>query len=111
MDHFKSSGEKSALVFIHRGAPISRFLYDLKSRGFKAVALHENINHYTKFLEDFKSGEVELVVATEETVRGLDFTWLNTVYLMVVPPTAKEYLHLCGHQLLPRQYQYCLIMV
>jgi len=45
LDHFKSSGEKSAFVFIHRGAPISRFFYDLKSRGIKAVALHENIYH------------------------------------------------------------------
>jgi len=44
LDHFKLSGEKSAFVFIHRGAPISRFFYDLKSRGIKAVALHENIN-------------------------------------------------------------------
>ena len=37
-----------------------------------------------------------MVVCTEETVRGLDFMWLNSVYLMVVPRTTSEYLHLCG---------------
>ena len=37
-----------------------------------------------------------MVVCTEETVRGLDFMWLSSVYLMVVPRTASEYLHLCG---------------
>ena len=99
IDHFRTSTEKSALVFIHRNAPISRFLYDLRSRGVVAEALHENCltpSQYQQFLEDFKSGRIEMVVATEETVRGLDFVWLSSVYLMVVPRTATEYLHLCG---------------
>lgn len=99
IDHFRVSGEKSALVFIHRDAPISKFLYDLRKRGMVAEALHENClnpSQYEQFLEDFKSGKIEMVVATEETVRGLDFVWLTTVYLMVVPRSASEYLHLCG---------------
>lgn len=99
VDHFRTSGEKSALIFIHRNAPISRFLYDVRKRGLMAEALHENClnpSQYQQFLEDFKSGKIEMVVCTEETVRGLDFVWLSTVYLMVVPRTATEYLHLCG---------------
>ena len=99
VNHFRSSGDNSALVFIHRDAPISQFLYDLRKRGIVAEALHENClspSQYEQFIEDFKSGKIELVVCTEETVRGLDFTWLSTVYLMVVPRTASEYLHLCG---------------
>ena len=98
-DHFRSSKEKSALVFIHRGAPIMQFLYQLRKRGLIAEALHENIqdpNLYQKFLEAFKNGKIELVIATEETVRGLDFPWLDSVYLFEVPRTANEYLHLCG---------------
>lgn len=97
--HFRKSQEKSALVFIHRGAPILQFLYQVRRRGLIVEALHENIQdpeHYQKFLESFRRGEIELVVATEETVRGLDFPWLNSVYLFEVPRTASEYLHLCG---------------
>ena len=99
LEHFKSSGENSALVFIHRNAPITQFVYDLQQRGIKTTALHENVSsptQYAECVEKFESGEIELMVATEETVRGLDFAWLSTVYLMVVPRTAKDYLHLCG---------------
>ena len=99
VDHFRASDEKSALIFIHRDAPISQFLYDLRKRGVVAEALHENClnpSQYNQFLEDFKHGKIEMVVGTEETVRGLDFAWLSSVYLMVVPRTASEYLHLCG---------------
>ena len=99
VNHFRSSKDKSALVFIHRNARISHFLYDLRKRGIVAEALHENClspSQYQQFIEDFKSGRIEMVVCTEETVRGLDFMWLSSVYLMVVPRTASEYLHLCG---------------
>lgn len=99
IEHFRSSGEKSALVFIHRGAPISQFVYELQKQKVRVEALHENVKgstQYSKFLKAFETGEIELVVATEETVRGLDFSWLNTVYLLEIPRTANEYLHLCG---------------
>ena len=99
VNHFRSSSDKSALVFIHRNARISQFLYDLRKRGIVAEALHENClnpSQYQQFIEDFRSGRIEMVVCTEETVRGLDFMWLSSVYLMVVPRTASEYLHLCG---------------
>ena len=99
VNHFRSNSDKSALVFIHRNARISQFLYDLRKRGIVAEALHENClnpSQYQQFIEDFRSGRIEMVVCTEETVRGLDFMWLSSVYLMVVPRTASEYLHLCG---------------
>ena len=41
-------------------------------------------------------GDIEAVVATEETVRGTDFVWLDAVLLMNVPCSALEYLHICG---------------
>ncbi len=99
LDHFRSTGDKSALVFIHRGAPITQFLYELQKRKIKVEALHENVSEseqYSKFLKAFKNGDIEIVIATEETVRGLDFPWLQTVYILEVPRTASEYLHLCG---------------
>lgn len=99
VEHFNSSGEKSALVFIHRGASIGKFVSELNEMGVKATALYTKAltpEGYPKFLNDFKSGRVQIVVSTEETVRGLDFTWLSTVYILEVPRNASEYLHLCG---------------
>lgn len=97
--HFKSSGERSALTFIHRGASVTDFVRELSSRGVKATALYSKMldyREYPKFVADFESGRIEMAVGTEETVRGLDFLWLGSVYLMEVPRSAAEYLHLCG---------------
>lgn len=114
LDHFQFSKEKSTLVFIHRGAPIHQFLYQLRKRGLKAEALHENIGDpdlYQKFLGAFQRGDIEVVVATEETVRGLDFPWLNTVYLLEVPRTASEYLHLCGRVGRVKRRGQCVVVI
>lgn len=99
LEHFHASREKSALVFIHRGAPVTKFVDELNKRGVKSVALYSKAvspADYPSFLADFKSGRISLVVGTEETVRGLDFPWLNTVYISEAPRSAGEYLHLCG---------------
>ena len=96
---FLADGEKSALVFIHKEASVTKFVEGMNKRGVKAVPLYKQVlNHedYSQFLAEFKSGEIQLAVGTEETVRGLDFTWLNTVYLTEVPTKALDYLHLCG---------------
>ncbi len=98
-EHFHASREKSALVFIHRGASVTQFVDDLNNRGVSSVALYSkavNPTEYASFLADFESGRISLVVGTEETVRGLDFPWLNMVYISEVPRSASEYLHLCG---------------
>ena len=99
IEHFYNSREKSALVFIHRGSSVTKFVEELNAKGMKAVALHMKTLsplEYKEFLSDFKSGGAQLVIGTEETVRGLDFTWLNMVYLMEVPRNVSEYLPLCG---------------
>ena len=96
---FLASGEKSALVFIHKEASVTKFVEGLCKRGVRAVPLYKQVlNHedYSQFLAEFKSGKIQLAVGTQETVRGLDFTWLNTVYLTEVPRNASDYLHMCG---------------
>ena len=114
VEHFRSSKEKSALVFIHRGAPVTQFMYELQKRKVRVEALHECLNkpnRYATFLEAFRTGEIEFVVATEEIVRGLDFPWLNTVYLLEVPQTANEYLHLCGRVGRVRRRGRCVVII
>ena len=55
-----------------------------------------NVEHYEEFLEQFRTGQIEIVVGTDQTVRGLDFEFLEVVYLMEVPSKAVDYLHLAG---------------
>lgn len=94
---FQESGEKCALVFIHSQARIDQFIYELRNRGFTADPLYKHsAGDFSSFVEDFKQGKIDFAVGTEETVRGLDFTWLQTVYTLTVPKSATDYLHMCG---------------
>jgi superfamily II DNA/RNA helicase len=100
VSHFRMAQTRRALVFIHRDNSVLQFVNDLMSSGIKAVALYKEtsqIDMYEQFLNKFKKGEeIEMVVGTEETVRGLDFTFVDVLYLLEVPRNAKEYLHLSG---------------
>lgn len=96
---FRQNKEPSSLVFIHRESGIDRFVIKLREKGLRTVALYEKTfesGEFADFVEMFKSGEVQLAVGTEETVRGLDFPWVGSVYLTEVPRNVEEYLHLCG---------------
>ncbi len=97
--HFKENGIKSALVFVHRDDSIKEYTRVLKELGVAAEALYMNLDspiNVAKVMEKFESGEIQLMVGNEETVRGLDFPFLETVYLMEVPRSATEYLHSSG---------------
>lgn len=55
---FEKNSEK-AMVVIHRNAPISQFVCELKQKGISAVPLHEctrNLEAYREFLQQHKSG-------------------------------------------------------
>ena len=92
VDHFlQTSGGRPALVFIHRGAKIDHFVWNLRRRGMRVVALYEKMNNseeYREFLARFQAGQIQLAVGTEETVRGLDFPGCGqcTLWRSPAPP-------------------------
>ena len=98
---FRESNQKSALVFIHRLHSVDSFVWELRDLGLNAVALYRKVanqdpEEFEQFLMQFRTGRIDIVVGTEETVRGLDFKDLDHVYLMEVPKNVDEYLHLAG---------------
>ena len=98
---FRETHQQSALVFIHRKHSVDDFVWELKELGMNAVALYQqvanqNTGEFEKFLKDFRTGKIQVVVGNEETVRGLDFKELDHVYLMEVPKNMDEYIHLAG---------------
>jgi superfamily II DNA/RNA helicase len=95
----------SALLFVDKTKPMAPVLDTLRTLDLKVDALHARLNlsdhERTKFLADFRKGGaegVQLVVATEETARGLDFPGLPCVFLgtpaCLLDP--RTYLHLAG---------------
>ena len=97
--HFKANKIKSALVFVHRDDSIKAYIKELIKLGMAAEALYTHWDSpvkVEKVLKKFENGEIQLMVGNEETVRGLDFPFLETVYLMEAPRNATEYLHSSG---------------
>ena len=70
--------------------------------GMNAKALHREIGFQkdeetrNKFKEEFMNGKISMLVATEETIRGLDFLNLEYVFNLVVPKDPNSYIHIAG---------------
>ena len=98
VDHFKKAELTSALVFVKASTPMNKFVASLAERGLKSAALYINLlpELYEQFIAKLKRGEIDVIVGTEQTVRGLDFCFVDTVFLMEVPRNAQEYVHLAG---------------
>ena len=98
---FRQSGELSALVFIPREQSVQSVVDVFQEMGFAAVAMYKKVllpssNEFEKFLHSFKEGEIQIVVSTEETVRGMDFPFVKHAFLTYVPELPEHYVHLAG---------------
>eukprot|EP00795_Rhopilema_esculentum_P012942 gene12942-3701_t len=98
---FIKTGKKPVLVFVHKDHSTSDYVAEMRDLNLNAVALYKEllggqIQSIKQFLQDFRTGKISVVVASEEEVRGLDFKELDHVFLFNVPRSAEEYLHLAG---------------
>jgi len=61
------------------------------------VLLPETGNDPLKIMEYFKKGDISVLLATPNSIRGLDFPALTHVYTLFLPANdPREYLHLAG---------------
>lgn len=70
----------------------------LQRKGWKAVAIHGDISQgqRTAAVEQFKSGKVPLLVATDVAARGLDIPDVEVVLNYAFPLTTEDYVHRIG---------------
>ena len=70
----------------------------LEKSGLRAAAIHGNKsqNHRTRALDDFKSGAINVLVATDIAARGLDIDQLPMVINFDLPMVAEDYVHRIG---------------
>ena len=88
----------SVLVFARTKHGADRVVRDLVQAGIAAVAMHSDRSQdqRTQALEQFRSGEITVLVATDIAQRGLDISGITHVVNYDVPQAAEDYVHRIG---------------
>ena len=86
------------LVFSRTKHGANRLAQQLVKAGIEATAIHGNKSQgaRTRALEDFKSGSLRVLVATDIAARGLDIAQLPQVVNFDLPNVAQDYVHRIG---------------
>ena len=89
---------EGVLVFVRTKNATEEVAEQLTRAGFPAAALHGDIaqNQREKIVEKLKSGELDLVVATDVVARGLDVERITHVVNYDIPYDAESYIHRIG---------------
>jgi len=94
----KENNWHQVLVFSKTKHGANRLAKKLEDKKISAAAIHGNKSQgaRTRALADFKSGEVQVLVATDIAARGLDITELPHVINFDLPNVAADYVHRIG---------------
>jgi ATP-dependent RNA helicase RhlE len=88
----------SVLVFTRTKHGADKVVRHLEDAGIASTAMHADKTQpqRVKALEDFKSGKVRVLVATDIAQRGLDISGISHVINYDVPQQAEDYVHRIG---------------
>jgi ATP-dependent RNA helicase RhlE len=91
-------GWNQVLVFCATRLGANRLSYQLNKDGVHATAIHGDKTQSERevALEEFKSGKVRVLVATDVAARGLDIEALPRVVNFDLPGAAEDYVHRIG---------------
>ncbi|HVJ48719.1 DEAD/DEAH box helicase [Desulfitobacterium sp.] len=87
-----------ALIFINKSEEIERTVEKLKFHGLDAQAI-SGASHKVdrrKAMEDFQTGKVHLLVASDLAARGLDIKDVTYIFNLDIPEDPQLYLHRVG---------------
>ena len=89
---------KQAIVFSNTKLGTARLARHLEQQGLKADAIHGDKSQGERLaaLDKFKSGEIELLIATDVAARGLDIQEMPCVINYELPHAPEDYVHRIG---------------
>ena len=94
----KSKDLQQVLVFVRTKNGANNLAKQLERDGISSTAIHGDRSQpqRTQALEEFKQGEVRVLVATDVAARGLDIEDLPHVTNFELPNTPEDYIHRIG---------------
>ena len=89
---------ETAIVFANRKTTVRELNKHLQKRGFASGEIHGDIdqNSRLKELERFKTGDVNILVASDVAARGLDIKGVSHVFNYDTPWHPDDYVHRIG---------------
>ena len=89
---------RNAIVFCNRKRDVDVVAKSLQKHGFSAAALHGDLDQSvrTRTLDSFRSGDIQLLVASDVAARGLDIPSVSHIFNFDVPFHPDDYVHRIG---------------
>jgi len=99
LDHWlRDTAINQAIVFASTQVECDGLANDLQQDGFSAVALHGALSQglRNRRLMALRSGQVQILVATDVAARGIDVPTITHVFNFGLPMKAEDYTHRIG---------------
>ncbi len=93
-----SQNIERAVIFCNRKKDVDYLTKSLKGYGFDVAALHGDLaqSKRTETLDQFRKGEIKILIASDVAARGLDIEDITHVVSFDVPFNAEDYVHRIG---------------
>jgi superfamily II DNA/RNA helicase len=98
VDLLRTDDVASALIFANRKTTVRELNKSLRRMGFSAGEIHGDMDQSSRIaeLDRFKSGEVNILVASDVAARGLDIKGVSHVFNYDTPWHPDDYVHRIG---------------
>ncbi|WP_407066922.1 DEAD/DEAH box helicase [Hohaiivirga grylli] len=89
---------QNAIIFCNRKRDVATLHRSLARHNFSAVALHGDMDQRARMqaLDQFRNGDVAILVASDVAARGLDIPEVSHVFNYDLPFHAEDYVHRIG---------------
>jgi len=94
----QARGRGATMIFTRTKRTAQKVADDLGERGFKVGAVHGDLNQVAreKALKGFRTGDIDVLVATDVAARGIDIDDVTHVINYQCPDDEKTYVHRIG---------------